>query len=767
MENQNNETPKDSLLETIIEASKQETQKSTNTTPTNDNWGPSGSSEQTPEWPKKLREPMSIWVLLKWIASMLFVALIFFWSFLAYVVFNPGEAQFFVTVFGIDPTDIANILKKLINGSFGVILLALSIVWIVTLFRAIWTPKELKRKRMLSWLLAWGIGIILFGVLTFWSYLFKIINTTNFTNPGGNIIIYDQNLLSNPSTSSLAKIWDTTNLIGPITLKFDISENALQVSKRNFVDITHYDINFDDAICNDGTSLVGGSNPEEEKWIICTFDTIKSYNIRWTYTTKDRLWKTSEVPMNISPVEIRGLLDIRQEKNTSNNSIVVLDAKKLLRLWSPRWIYGTSGKELEQSSLIIEPTDVPTIISLKLFWTSIDRIFVIQNNNSEKSKWNIIITQDPINPLSIRAEIQWLDKSLNTITKIEWWLDDGSIICKWSSSLCEYTFWSYWKRIITATLVYGDGQEININQDISIDEPILISRHAIVRDSSGNIKNSESTFDATIHAYVIKDLVPPETLTLDAQSVVTENPWYTLDSVLWTISDGKTTEEKKWERVNFEINGTQRYIITWLYTFVRNWSQSGSLLTKKAQDSIIIDTQNRFLIPKLIINKASDYVPVKVTVDGSQSKSENGEIKKFIYDFGDGKPPATGDAIQDYEYTTPGERDITLTIINNAWETATVKQKIVLKDTPKNTDFTSSMSPGIVWTAVDFSAENTTGQIENYIWSFWDNTPSEYGYSTTHTFQKAWRYTILLTVIYVDGTQKQTSKVFEVTDSIE
>jgi hypothetical protein len=109
------------------------------------------------------------------------------------------------------------------------------------------------------------MGIILFGVLTFWSYLFKIINTTNFTNPGGNIIIYDQDLLSNASTASLATISDTTNLIGPITLKFDISENALQVSKSNFVEITHYDINFDGAICNDGTSLVGGSNPADEK----------------------------------------------------------------------------------------------------------------------------------------------------------------------------------------------------------------------------------------------------------------------------------------------------------------------------------------------------------------------------------------------------------------------------------------------------------------------------------------------------------------------
>jgi len=229
----------------------------------------------------------------------------------------------------------------------------------------------------------------------------------------------------------------------------------------------------------------------------------------------------------------------------------------------------------------------------------------------------------------------------------------------------------------------------------------------------------------------------------------------------------KNNRRKKWEKVDFEITGTQRYSIIGVYTFIRNWSQSGSLLTKKAQDSIIIDTQNRFLVPKFLINQSSDYVPAKITVDWSQSRSENGEIKKFIYDFGDGKPVATGDAIQEYEYTTAWERDITLTIINSVWESATVKKKIVLKDTPKTVDFKVSMAPGIIGTEVDFSADNTNWQIDDYVWSFWDNTPSEHGYSTTHTFQKAGKYSVLLTIIYADGTQKQATKIFEVTDSLE
>jgi hypothetical protein len=43
--------------------------------------------------------------------------------------------------------------------------------------------------------------------------------------------------------------------------------------------------------------------------------------------------------------------------------------------------------------------------------------------------------------------------------------------------------------------------------------------------------------------------------------------------------------------------------------------------------------ERKKLMPRLSISKTSDYVPSLVTVDASQSESEEGEIKKFIFDF--------------------------------------------------------------------------------------------------------------------------------------
>ena len=48
-------------------------------------------------------------------------------------------------------------------------------------------------------------------------------------------------------------------------------------------------MNFDGARCNDGNSDVRGSSPTNEQAIVCTFDSIKVYDIRGSYKGTDAL----------------------------------------------------------------------------------------------------------------------------------------------------------------------------------------------------------------------------------------------------------------------------------------------------------------------------------------------------------------------------------------------------------------------------------------------------------------------------------------------
>ncbi len=68
------------------------------------------------------------------IGALLFVALVFFGSFLAYIVFNPAQARFFNT-FGINTADVASLLSTLVNGIFGSLTFILSCLFVYFLFR--------------------------------------------------------------------------------------------------------------------------------------------------------------------------------------------------------------------------------------------------------------------------------------------------------------------------------------------------------------------------------------------------------------------------------------------------------------------------------------------------------------------------------------------------------------------------------------------------------------------------------------------------------
>jgi PKD repeat protein/multisubunit Na+/H+ antiporter MnhF subunit len=758
--------PSWSLLSEIISASRwkkitiSESQETQNPIEESAWWGAND------EPPKKNKEPINPITLLKWIWAIFLVAVIFFGSFLAYIVFNPGEAQFFVTTFGIDPREVADLLKKLITLSFGVIFLILSIAWIISLFRAIWTPKVFKRKKILSSITAIFVGIILFLFIAFWSYLFNILKKTDFVNPEGLISIYDSDLL-NVSTEKPSPISDSTNLIWPITLTFEIGANAAQVEKTSVIKINTFEIDFDWAICNDDSSISIWSDPVNAKWIVCTFDEARPYKIRWVYHWTDRLWEKGEIPMNIPAVEIRWLVSVKKQKNRNNEDIVTIDASGLKNLWNPRWIYASTNKEIESSSITEKVIDIPQIVGLKLFADEIDRIFIIDKRSNEQ--WftgSITENQDIQNPLTYTFNVENLNVDDKAITSIIWTLNDGSKICEGWSTSCEYTFWSYTSYLLNVRIKLANGEEYTLWKTIEIESPLVVLQKAKVKDSEWKVLNTEDTYDTKLHSYVIKDIVPPSKVSFDARDVVTENPEYRLSNVSWEFSDGKKTIKKEWYQVDFELTNPLRYIVKIIYTFSPNIPGTKEE-EKTIKEVVIFDIEHKSLIPRFSLQVPSDYVPVVVIIDWSQSYAENSEIKKFTYDFGEWKPPAEGDAIQRYEFKESWEKTITLTITNDRWESASIKKKVVLKENPKIVDFAPSVSPGVVSLPIDFTPSTTGLNISDYIWTFWDNTPSVNEPLPSHIYQTAGKYTVTLTIVYTDGTRKEVRKELEVAEEIQ
>ena len=112
--------------------------------------------------------------------------------------------------------------------------------------------------------------------MAFWEFLFKQIDATPYDNLSGEVTIYDNELYVHNEYREYARINTTNNLVGPITLKYDLSTNVKAISKKNLLTIDSYEINFDGARCINGESTINGSNPLTEQGLICTVDQLRT-----------------------------------------------------------------------------------------------------------------------------------------------------------------------------------------------------------------------------------------------------------------------------------------------------------------------------------------------------------------------------------------------------------------------------------------------------------------------------------------------------------
>lgn len=715
---------------------------------------------------KKPREPITFATFAKLVGTLFFVAIIFLGSFLAYIAFNPDQAVFFAKIFNIHLEDIKWWLSNLINGSFWTIIFFISIAWMVSLFRAFWTPKELKKKRLLSWLLAILIGILLFSILAFWAFLFSIINAKDYTNPDGAILIYDQDLYNHPDSKGISRIVDTTNMIGPITILFDLRSNAIGIIKNQLFKIDSYSINFDGAKCTNWKSVFNGSDPTSEQSIICTFDEIKPYNIHGTYTGRNNLGENETIDIQIPNIEIRWLVNIKTQKDVKNNNIITLDSSSLKSIGTPTWLYQDTGKEVSETHITETLSSNPKYVCLKLYGSGCDRIFVLEDSNIKDLEGTIISKQDTVNPLQFYFAFTGVNIPENQITNIEWLVNDNTIICRKGESTCTYTFTNYRINKIKLIFEVATGERKEIETEVNVREPLTLERHVQVIDNEGNVLNKwQEKYQQDLKSFVLSEnIAPPEILTLDARDVISKNPGYVLDTVRWVINAGWKISEMNGKKVDITLNDPLRYTIECIYTFKSQTNIPGWGY-ETATDNIIIDIERKNLIPRLQVTSSSDYVPSIVTVDASRSESTVGEVKKFIFDFGDGKVPTIGDSIQEYQYTTAGEKTITLTIIGNDGEKASMRHVLVLKDQAQTIDFIPSITPWVVNSTIDFEAKGTVWQIDDYIWNFGDNTPLTHGYNTSHIFEKKGIYEVTLTIVYSDGTRKNKTMKYTIVES--
>ncbi len=134
----------------------------------------------------------------------------------------------------------------------------------------------------------------------------------------------------------------------------------------------------------------------------------------------------------------------------------------------------------------------------------------------------------------------------NQIIDIEWTVDNQSVICKRGVEACTYTFTNYGRKRIKAVISKASGGKYPFETEVNVNEPLNLIRKIKIFNKDGVLENTDDTYDTSLKSFVLRNtIIPPETLTFDARDVVSGNPGYTLDTVLWKISSNEGSREER------------------------------------------------------------------------------------------------------------------------------------------------------------------------------------------------------------------------------
>lgn len=698
---------------------------------------------------KSLKKSMNALTFLRMVWAILLVAFIFFGAFLAYIVFNPGQASFFIS-FGINPGDIAHLLRQLVSVIFGAVTFILSIVWIVYLFKAILTKKEYKKKKTLSIIFSVFFGILLFSEITLWAFLVQKINATDYENPNGGVVVYDNEKFISERFKESAQMNNFDNLIGPLELKFDLKSDANFVGKM--MDIESYKIDFDGAKCQwRDSSIVDGVNAEQS--IVCVFDQAKVFRPTGAYEGLDRVThKPKTININFHTIQIAGVVDVKETKTS-----ITYDASRLKSLGKINWYTEKGGDAPISTNDIFSITmeNDPQILCLNISSGTIcDKLFIIPKKSDSSVTAKITHEQDKENPFLYFFRLEDRIVKNGEITGYKWVINGNTIS---TEETCTYAFSEYSDVKVTLFLNDSAGNTTELHDNFSMLHPLEFTKGSRaesllnITDTSGK-SLLDNTYSKSLRAYYITDVTIPMDIQFDATDVKVENYGYELTNVEWDFN-GDALFEKTGNKVTYELIEEKRYTFGVRYTFTDTEKNITSLIEEK----IIFEPAKKDIALSLKLSQDSEYAPAIIHVDGSASIPKEGTITKFMYDFGEGKWPIEGDAIQDYRYALPGEYIITFTVVRDDGTKESSTRKIVLKDAPKRIVINTSVSSGIVGKPIDFDTNGTVGQIEAYSWDFWDgNTSGEP--NPTHTYLEKGKYTVKIAVTYSDRTVRSTDR---------
>ncbi|MDZ7688897.1 MAG: PKD domain-containing protein [Halobacteriales archaeon] len=226
------------------------------------------------------------------------------------------------------------------------------------------------------------------------------------------------------------------------------------------------------------------------------------------------------------------------------------------------------------------------------------------------------------------------------------------------------------------------------------------------------------------------------------------NPEGAIDEYRWEMGDG-TTRTGRTTSHTYEESGEYDVVLT---------VEGDDGKTARTTDTVEVGDVTDPLTSEIRFERLPNALTVgdEITVDGSGSRSPQGEIQSYIWEFGDGtvKQGATAS----HSYTEPGTYELTLEV-NDGTETDSTTEEVTVVENPIVPEITHSPPEDLTeGDTISFDASgssSTEGSINEFRWDFGDGTQAT-GETVEHSYEEFGTYEVTVEISAGDKTAEES-----------